>query len=104
MKLWFCVAGFIASFTVLMWGQEMPKLSPAEAARVMQGPAMQSNVTHRLAPLPAAGPSVVVKGTPGSNSWMPFPPPTEQKRLDGTPISQPPAVYGPPFLVIHGRR
>lgn len=48
------------------------------------------------------GPRVVVIGsTPGAATWMTFPPERPRLRLDGTPVTQRPTIYG---LSSHIRR
>jgi hypothetical protein len=66
-----------------------PKLTPQEAADIMR--------PHQyVAPPPAPdGPHVyVINSTPGAASWLSFPPERPRIRLDGTPITQAPTVYG----------
>lgn len=105
MRLWFWIAFFIASFTALTFGQGITvvnsgqRLTPAEAAAILRGPAMQSNRTDAQAPPPRV-PSVVVPSTPGASTWLQFPKPAEQRRLDGTPITMPPANYGGTQMLI----
>lgn len=99
-KLWLSIAFFVASFAVLTYGQTInvistgPKLTPAQAAEILRGAAMQSNMANRPTPLPAALPSLVILGVPGGNTWMPMPKTSETRRLDGTSINTPPANYG----------
>lgn len=103
MKLWLSIAFFVASFTVLMYGQERPKqplLSPAQAAAVLLGPAMQSNRTNPQPALPKAPPSIVIASTPGAATWLPMPKPSETRRLDGTSIDTPPANYGGTSVIV----
>lgn len=78
-----------------------PRLTPAEAAAVLANcGSCLSNVAARPA-LPE-GPRVVVVGSrPGALGWLDFPPERPARRLDGTLLSDPPAVYGlPPWYGI----
>jgi hypothetical protein len=74
---------------------EGPRLTPAEAARVLRESPVPSNWTVPP-PIWPAGPRVyVIPGTPAEGLW-PWPAPRPARRLDGTLLSEPPVVYGLP--------
>jgi hypothetical protein len=81
-----------------------PKLTPAEAARVLaQSPGLANVANYPMFP---DGPRVVIiSSTPGALGPLNFPPSSPPRRLDGTLLDLPPTVYGlPPYRVGHLRK
>lgn len=69
-------------------------LTPQAAADVMRRLDSPANIAMRPA-LPDGPRIFIMPSTPGAAGWLTFPPPTPRLRLDGTPLTQPPTVYGP---------
>ena len=77
-----------------------PKLTAQQLADVLRVSPGLSNRTN--VPPPGDGPRFAITADRGAapSPWN-FPPPTPARRLDGTSLDQPPAVYGAqPFIVI----
>ena len=83
-----CVVAIVASLVTI----SCPNLvSPIEAARVLADATGLSNRTN-VYPIPDRPRPVFVSTTLSSVTK-----PMEPRRLDGTPLSQPPQVYGIPY-------
>jgi hypothetical protein len=69
--------------------------APEESLRILNSPAMQSNVTHHPVPLRTGTrpKSITIHSSPGASSWLSFPATSPPRRLDGTLLSQPITVY-----------
>lgn len=82
-----------------------PKLNADQAAAVLRACTVcLANRANWPAPMPD-GPLWITVGHPGdagAASWLPWPKPSPRTRLDGTPLSQPPQVYGNPFTFLVG--
>lgn len=75
--------------------QAPPPPPKAEAIRILTESPGLSNRTNPPAPVPEGGPRVSSTGAAGPTlgPWA-WPEPSEPRRLDGTPLWQPPTVYG----------
>lgn len=67
-----------------------PKPTPEEAAKVLAPHQLLSTLSVMSLPVTAS----VTVGTPGTLSWLAFPPSAPRLRLDGTSINRPPVTYG----------
>lgn len=77
----------------------LPPPSQAEAIRILLISPGLSNAARWPAPRPPGGPRVSSTGATGPTlgPWD-WPAPRPAVRLDGTPLSQPPTVYGIPNM------
>jgi hypothetical protein len=64
--------------------------TPTEAIRILRA----SVEPYKAPPRWPSGPTVAMTGSPSSKDW---PAPLPDRRLDGTSLATPPAVYGVPY-------
>lgn len=87
---------------VLMQGGYICADKPIQnaAKTLAESPAL-SNAANLPQPLPTGPTSIIIAGTPGSNSWQEWPAPAPRVKLDGTPIDVPYDTYGPSWGVVY---